>query len=156
MAIAETVQSFLAERAVTFDLVPHPATYTSRDSAEAAHVPADHTAKAVIVEDARGYAMVVIPGDRWLKLHGLQDASGRIFSLAGEAAVDGLFGDCEPGAVPPLGAAYGLDMYLDEQLWMLADVYFEAGDHTHLVRVSGEGFHALAKGARRGHFSHAD
>ena len=33
--------------------------------------------------------------------------------------------DCEPGAVPPLGAAYGLDVVVDDSLTDHSDVYFE-------------------------------
>jgi Ala-tRNA(Pro) deacylase len=39
---------------------------------------------------------------------------------------------------------------------MLANVFFEAGDHKHLVHVTGEAFHLLLKGARHGFFSHND
>jgi Ala-tRNA(Pro) deacylase len=64
-----------------------------------------------------------------------------------------LFPDCAKGAVPALGAAYGLETFLDEALTSLANVYFEAGDHRHLLRVSGDAFAELLAGARRGHFS---
>jgi Ala-tRNA(Pro) deacylase len=134
--------------------VPHLKTYSTHGSAEAAHIAADHIAKAVIVQDTRGYAMVVVPGDHWVKLDTLNEETGRQFQLAEEHDIDRLFPDCLPGAVPPLGAAYGLESFLDEALTSLAEVYFEAGDHAQLVRVAGEDFLALLHGVRRGHFSH--
>jgi Ala-tRNA(Pro) deacylase len=57
--------------------------------------------------------------------------------------------------VPPLGEAYGLDMVLDASLASLANIYFEGGDHEHLVHLDGDQFNALMLGVRRGHISNA-
>lgn len=154
MAIAESIKSCLAEHHIDYELVQHPKTYTSRDTARAAHIPEDHIAKAVVVENMDGYAMVVIPGSGWLKLQALRDDADRSFILADESEVEKMFADCKPGAIPPLGPVYGLETFLDEQLTTLANVYFEAGDHENLVHVNGEAFHSLLKGVRHGHFSH--
>ena len=154
MAVAETVRSVLADHNADYELVAHARSLSTHESAATAHVPEDHVAKAVIVKDAGGFAMAIIPGNSWLRLEALDEETGRKFRLAEEREVDGLFGDCRPGAVPPMGPAYGLETFLDEGLTTLANVYFEAGDHEHLVHVSGTGFLALLAGVRRGHFSH--
>ena len=154
MAMAETVQSYLTQHQIKIKLVPHPKTYSAHDAAQAAHIREDHIAKAVIVKDTQGYAMVVIPGSNWLKLEALQQETDRDLQLAEEAVIDTLFKDCKPGAIPPLGPAYNIETFLDEQLISLANVYFEAGDHEHLVHVSGNDLHALLKGVRHGYFSH--
>ncbi len=154
MSIAATIKSYLSEHQVDYELVSHPATYTSRDSAKATHIPDDHIAKAVIVKDAQGYAMAVIPGSHWLKLKAIREEVGREFELAKEMEIDQLFSDCQSGAIPPLGPAYGLETFEDQRLLMLANVFFEAGDHKHLVHVDGEAFHMLLKGARHFYCSH--
>ncbi|MDH3948730.1 MAG: YbaK/EbsC family protein [Gammaproteobacteria bacterium] len=156
MAMAKTLESYLLQHGVEYELVPHPKTYTSRDTAKAAHVADDHIAKAVIVRDEQGHAMVVIPASHWLKLEALQQEADRDFVLAAESDATKLFHDCAPGAIPPLGPAYGLETFLDERLTSLANVYFEAGDHEDLVHVNGDAFHVLLKGVRHGHFSHDD
>ena len=156
MAMAETIASYLLQQRVEYELVPHPKTYSSRDTAKAAHVADDHIAKAVIVKDEQGYAMVVIPASHWLKLEALQQEADRDFVVAAESDATKLFPDCAPGAIPPLGPAYGLETFLDERLTTLANVYFEAGDHEELVHVNGDVFHELFKGVRHGHFSHDD
>ncbi len=51
-------------------------------------------------------------------------------------------------------SCYQLETFLDEQLTSLANVYFEAGDHEHLLHISGAAFLTLLKGVRHGHFSH--
>ena len=154
MSISETVSSYLAEHEVDYELVSHPRTYSSHDSAEAAHIREDHIAKAVVVKDQQGFAMVVIPASEWLKLRALQEETGREFVLAYEPDIDKLFSDCQSGAIPPLGSAYGIETLLDERLMSLANVYFEAGDHQHLVHTDGESFRRVLKGARHGNFSH--
>jgi Ala-tRNA(Pro) deacylase len=154
MAIANTARHALEDHNVEYQLVTHPRTFSTRATAEAAHVPDDHIAKAVIVKDGAGYAMVVTPGDHWLKLDALNEETGRRFDLAPEDEMDTLFMDCRAGAIPPLGPSYGLETFVDEALISLANVYFEAGDHDHLVHVSGEDFARLLQGARHGLFSH--
>ena len=156
MAMAKTLESYLLQHGVEYELVPHPKTYTSRDTAKAAHVADDHIAKAVIVRDEQGHAMVVIPASHWLKLEALQQEADRDFVLAAESDATKLFPDCAAGAIPPLGPAYGLETFLDERLTSLANVYFEAGDHEDLVHVNGDAFHVLLKGVRHEHFSHDD
>ncbi len=154
MSIAKSIETYLSEHHINYELVPHPKTYTSHDSAMSAHISEDHIAKAVIVENVDDYAMVVIPGSSWLKLRALKKETNREFMLADESEVEKLFTDCDPGAIPPLGSIYGLETFLDDQLSTLANVYFEAGDHENLIHVNGEAFHSLQSGVRHGHFSY--
>jgi Ala-tRNA(Pro) deacylase len=152
VTIATTVRQALDASDLGYEVVPHPRTHTSAASAAAAHVPDDHLAKAVLLQDAEGQVLAVVPGDRWVDLDQVQRELGREMAVAPEEAVDARFADCSPGAVPPLGRAYGLTTLLDEDLASLANVYFEAGDHESLIHVSGETFTHLLAGARRGHF----
>jgi Ala-tRNA(Pro) deacylase len=154
MAMAETVRMYLESQEVEYQLVAHPRSYSSRATAVAAHVPDDHIAKAVILKDEQGFIMTVIPASHWVKLHALQEELDRSLELATETEIDRLFKDCHPGAIPPLGPAYDMETVLDEALTSLAHVYFEAGDHEHLVRLSGEDFRRLLSGVRHGYFSH--
>ena len=74
--------------------------------------------------------------------------------LASEDEVISLFGDCDTGAIPPIGAAYDVPVIVDESLGDAADVYFEGGDHKTLVHVSGKDFRSLTMGAYQARFSH--
>ena len=155
MTIAATQQRYLVQQRAEYDLMLHPHTESSHETAEAAHIPEDYIAKAVVVKDAADYAMVIIPANRWLQMDELRNELQRDLHLATEDEITQLFKDCEPGAVPPLGPAYGVETLLDEALSSLDDVYFEAGDHAQLVHIRGEGFQDLLRGARRGYYSHA-
>ncbi|MGD2118444.1 MAG: YbaK/EbsC family protein [Chromatiales bacterium] len=156
MAIAKTVADYLAQKSVAFELIPHPHSGSSHETAEASHVFEDHIAKGVIYQDAAGYVMVVVPASNYVERKHVSKELDRELQLVEENEFASLFADCEPGAIPPLGPAYGIETCLDTALTSLANVYFEAGDHEHLVHVSGEDFQLLLSGVRHGHYSHDD
>jgi Ala-tRNA(Pro) deacylase len=153
MAIAQTVQQYLEEHGVPFEVVQHPHTRSSMFTAAEAHVPGDRLAKSVILEDDLGYVMVVVPSTHHVDLSAIHRQLGRPLGLATESELGGLFRDCETGAVPALGPAYGLETIVDESLEAVPDLYFEAGDHEELIHIHGEEQEALWGGAPRGSFS---
>lgn len=153
MAIAQTVADYLEERQVPFQVVAHPRTASSLQSAHAAHVPSDWLAKAVMLEDPSGYLMAVIPAACHIKLGILRQELGRPLGLATEGEVAKLFSDCALGAVPALGPAYGIETIVDESLLHGDDdIYLEAGDHEELLRVAPVQFARLFEPCWRGRF----
>jgi Ala-tRNA(Pro) deacylase len=68
---------------------------------------------------------------------------GRSLELASEKEFRNLFVDCEPGAVPALGEAYGVQVIWDDELAYTADIYIEAGDHEHLIWLERRDFRKL-------------
>lgn len=155
MAIAATVSSYLANHGVDYDILSHPHTATSGQSAEVAHIPGTRLAKSVVLEDDNGYVMVVLPSNRQVNLGELHRQMNRNLGLASESELASLFRDCELGALPPLGFAYGIETVVDDAIAEQPDIYFEGGDHEQLVHVSAEVFHALmGETTRHGRFSH--
>ena len=154
MTVAKKLKEHLAGTGVDYEVVKHPRTYSSSTTAQAAHVSGEHLAKSVVLHDEEGYFLAVVPSTHRVELHTIHDLTKRQLNLASEGEIATLFADCDVGAVPPLGAAYGIEVVLDESLSDLPDVYFEAGDHESLIRVSGKGFAALAAECRRGRISH--
>ena len=151
MGIATTVRDYLDEAGVDYQLVHHAYTPNSRRAAHAARVPADQLAKPVLLEDDKGYLVAVVPASRRVALQSLERQLGRCLVLATEREVQDVFSDCSQGAIPAVGQAYGLDVVWDDCLASCPDVYFEAGDHTDLVRMSGKEFTFLM--GRRPHGS---
>lgn len=150
MAIAATVSNYLAEHDVEYDILSHPHTRSSGESAQAAHIPGTRLAKSVILGDDLGYLMVILPANRHIDLGELHRQLNRNLGLATESELGRLFGDCEVGALPALGPAYGIETLVDDQIAEQPEIYFEAGDHEQLVHVSAEAFGALL-GERVGH-----
>ena len=89
-----------------------------------------------------------------MEIKHLRKELNRELHLAEEEEIGTLFPDCEVGAIPPLGPAYGIETFLDQSVSTLANVYFEAGDHEELIHVSGEAFQTLLSGVRQGYYSH--
>ena len=133
MTMARTLQTYLAHKGIAYDILPHRHTDTSINSANTAHIPAEQLAKSVILEDENGYVMAVIPADRHVRIGRLNQLLNRRMGLATEAELPPLFADCDPGAVPPLGDAYGIATVVDESLDDCPDIYLEAGDHEDLI-----------------------
>jgi len=154
MAISMTLGNFLIKHQVNYDLIPHPHTGSSMETAQEAHIPGSRLAKAVILKEDDHYLMVVIPSVEHVDLTEVRQHFGAGMELASEAELSRLFPDCSFGAIPPTGAAWGLDTYLDECLLDEPEIFFEAGDHEDLVRVSGEQFVELMEDAERGHYGH--
>ncbi len=154
MAIATTIKRYLKEHDVAYDVVVHPRTLTSMQTAAQAHVPGDRLIKAVVIEDEHGYLMVALPSTHRLELGQLHRQLQRNLGLATEDELAELFKDCELGAIPPIGSAYGIETLVDDSLLQKDDVYFEAGDHEEVIHISGKQFQNLVGGARHGRFSH--
>ena len=140
MSISNTVRSYIEGQSIPFEVITHRHTRSSMESADAAHVESDHLAKAVIVKEGDDYMMVVVPSDYHVHLGKLHQLLGREVGLATESELMQLFPDCEEGAIPPLGTAYRLITLVDTSLLKQNEVYFESGDHEHLIKVSGEEF----------------
>ena len=153
MAIAITLAEYLDNEGIRYDLVPHPHTSSSLESAESAHIPGDRLAKGVVLEDSEGILLAVIPSTHKLDLDSLERCLGRKMGLVPEMRLHQLFHDCEFGAIPPIGKAYGFETILDDCLINREDVYFEAGDHVDLVHLSGPVFQSLMADAEQAHFS---
>lgn len=143
MAIAMTIQQYLADQGVDYQAVDHPPTQSSMQTAQASHIPGDCLAKAVVLETQDGYLLAVLPASHHIRLGQLRACLNQAVDLAAEDKVTSLFADCEVGAVPPIGAAYGLDVIMDGALGNQSEVYFEGGDHATLVRLAAEDFHKL-------------
>ena len=153
MSIPSRLSSYLEQRGLLYEVCTHQHSRTSAQTARTANVPAHELAKPVIVEDDAGCVMAVVPADRKLRLGELSRLLGRKqLRLADEDRIAGLFTDCERGAVPALGMAWGVDTVVDEELESSAMVYVEVGDHERLLRLSHDQFHALMLGARHGQF----
>jgi len=153
MNIAPTVQKYLSAQQADYELIPHSHTESSTGTARATHVSGARVAKAVLVKDDRGYLLAVLPANRQVALAQLGSALGReALQLAGETELKQKFADCALGAVPPLGAAYGLPVVLDVALAEQPEVYFEAGDHEHVVHMTRGEFQRLLPDAAHASF----
>ena len=149
--IPQRLTQYLQSRGVAYSVRAHDPSHTSAQSARTAHIMPNHLAKPVLLEDEAGCVMAVVPGDRDVNIGTLARMLGRHdLHLADEARIADMFADCELGAMPPLGMAWGIDMVVDEALEASDVVYLEAGDHETLLQMSHEDFHLLMRDTPHG------
>jgi Ala-tRNA(Pro) deacylase len=153
MTIASTLRWYLEASGANYEVLPHPHSSTSFQTARAARVPNEWLAKAVVLEDEKGYVMAILPTSNRIAFDALERLLERRLEFASEEEIGELFTDCERGAVPPLGCAYGIQTVIDDALLRLSQIYFEAGDHEDVVHMSGEQFRELVDGSTHGRFS---
>lgn len=153
MSIAPRLRWYLEAQGVRYELVPHPHSASSAETARGAAVPPETLAKPVLLEDEQGYVMALVPASCRVDLRSLSEQLNRELTLAGEREMAPLFHDCEQGALPALGSPYRIPTVYDDALAGLREVCFEAGDHEDVVRMAGAEFVRLLAGARHGRFS---
>ncbi len=156
MAIAATLEQYLSAHRVEYDVINHDPTMSATRTAQESHVSGNCVAKAVIVKDEEGFMVAVVPASHHIRLGDLSELLERRVGLATEQEADGLFADCETGAFPAIGTAYGLDVIVDDSIAEQPEIYFEGGDHASLVHVKAEQFRKLVGDARHGRFSAHD
>jgi Ala-tRNA(Pro) deacylase len=143
MTISATLQQYLSKQGIPYELVPHPHTVTSMNAASAARVSAAKIAKPVILEDENGYLMAVVPAHHHVKISEVNKVLGRKMGLATEPELGTLFSDCELGAVPPVGQAFGMETIVDDCLGECPDLYLEAGDHEDFIHLQAAAYRKL-------------
>lgn len=143
MSIAPTIENYLKETGVDYDLVPHEPAYTASRIAQSAHVSGDRLAKGVLLNTDHGYMMAVVPASRKVDLSGLSHALNERLGLASENEIDMIFDDCDPGATTACAGAYAMKVIVDTSLDEQDDLYIECGDHENLIHVTKDGFAKL-------------
>lgn len=153
MSIATRVESHMQQCGAQYDVVVHTRSRNSMQTADLAQVPGDRLLKSVVLEDDDGYVVAVLPSTSHVRIGKLSRELNRKLRLATEDELPNLFTDCELGAIPPLGLAYGVKTVMDDSLAGKPDVYFEAGDHERLIHMRGEDFMTMMDGAGHARFT---
>ena len=153
MPIAKRLEEFLEASGLPYEIRPHPRSVHSAQTARRSHVPLENLAKPVLLTDEYGYVLALLPAAKRVDLDRIGAQLHRRLELASEAEIDGLFRDCEPGALPALGQPWEIPTVYDDALLGLRDVYFEAGGHADVVWMRGPDYLELLSSALHGPFS---
>jgi Ala-tRNA(Pro) deacylase len=141
MAIASRLKWFLDVNRVRYDVLGGP---------EEAAVPDRLRVVSRLFHDARGYVMVVHPASRQIAMAALEELAGRPLHAARDSETRDIFFDCQRGAIPPLGPAYGIPTIVDDSLPVDGDVYFSGGVESDWVHMDGAAFQDLVADAPHG------
>ncbi len=143
---AKKLKEFLDRNKVKYVAISHSPSYTAQEIAASAHVPGREMAKTVIVKVDGRMAMAVLPAPHKVDFKLLKNALGASsVELATEKEFSDRFPECEPGAMPPFGNLYDMDVYVAQKLTEDEEIAFNAGSHTELVKLSYGDFARLVK-----------
>jgi Ala-tRNA(Pro) deacylase len=148
MGIALTLQQFLDDKHVDYDVLTHKRTHSSASTARASHVPNECLAKAVVLTREGGFVIAVVPASGKVNLDAIERMLHCPVGMASEEEIEELFPDCAMGAVPAIAEAYAVDAFVDSSLEAQPDVYLEGGDHRSLIHITGDQFRDLMKDVR--------
>ena len=142
----DTLRQFLDSHAVKYVTVQHSPAYTAQELAALAHVPGKDWAKTVMVKLDGKMAMAVVPASGRVIFDLLREESGaQRAELATEREFTDLCPGCEVGAMPPFGNLFGMAVYVDQALAEDAEIAFNAGTHTEMMRLPFSDFARLVK-----------
>jgi Ala-tRNA(Pro) deacylase len=135
-AVHDALVTLLRDEGVEFRLTRHAAVTTSTEAAAVRGAELRSGAKAMLVKARAGFVLVVLAADRkvdWKLLAPLVGGKGARFATDEELReATGL----SKGAVPPLGAVFGLRAIYDRSLLEVETVNFNAGTHTASVAMA--------------------
>lgn len=143
--VTRRILQLLDDESVSYQVMEHHPVFTSAEAAEVRLTTPEQGAKALIVKAGEQYHMLVLPGDRKADNNKVRRLIGsRHLRFADRNELYGLTG-CIPGAVPPFGNLFGLDVWIDELLSQCEELAFNAGSHTvslkmraaDLIRLTG-------------------
>ncbi|HYT71812.1 MAG TPA: YbaK/EbsC family protein [Gemmatimonadales bacterium] len=140
------LKTFLTGHEITYLTISHSPAYTAQEVAASAHIPGNELAKTVVVKIDGKPAMVVLPASYRVDFDLLRDVTGaQQVTLALESEFEDLFPGCEPGAMPPFGNLYGMDVYVADSLAEDEEIAFNAGSYTELMKLDYLDFERLVK-----------
>jgi Ala-tRNA(Pro) deacylase len=143
---AKMLKEFLNRHHTKYLSIQHSPAYTAQEVAALAHVSGRDMAKTVIVKIEGQMAMVVLPATRKVVLSDLREELGiEHATLATEDEFKTRFPDCEPGAMPPFGNLYGMDVFVAPSLATEETIAFNAGTHTEVIQMAYADFDRLVQ-----------
>jgi Ala-tRNA(Pro) deacylase len=144
MSIPASIEKFLNERGVPYQILTHRKAYTAQEEAAVAHVPGREWAKTVVCFADGAPILAVLPALCNVDTERLQRLAGAAkVRLATEKELAPLYQDCEPGAMPPFGCLYGQRVFVDRVLAADPEIVFNAGTHVDAIRMRYEDFARL-------------
>ncbi|KEF31053.1 MAG: HDOD domain-containing protein [Gammaproteobacteria bacterium] len=151
MALAARLERFLARKGIAFSDLSIDQVTNLGAAVIASGQPQSEFIQATLLIDISGVVMVVHMFDSTLDLDAVQEMTGRRLQPLTARQTSRLFSDCDPGFTPPIGAAYELQVLVDEDVTTADRVLFTGGTDRGLVEMDGRSLRLALAGSRRGH-----
>ena len=151
MALAARLEQYLTRKGVVYKELAIDQVLNLDAAVIASGRPQHDFIQASLMIDINGVLMVVHRFDSALDLDAIHQLTGRRLQPLTARQSNRLFSDCDPGFLPPLGAAYEIPMLVDDDV-LNADIALMSGgtDNT-LLEMDGRALRLALAGARKGH-----
>lgn len=144
----EALTQFLDDKQIRYVTIRHSTAYTAQEVAHSAHLSGKEVAKTVIVDLDGRMTMAVLRANDRVDLDLLRRAAGaRNVRLVEEREFADRFPQVEPGAMPPFGNLYDMEVFVDEAIRHDERIAFAAGSHTELIQLTYADFERLVQPA---------
>lgn len=143
--VYERIVRDIKKASLDFEPYEHEAVHTSEEAAKVRNTPLREGAKALLMYADDAPVMVVVPGSRKLDMKGFKSLYRiKDLRMATPAEVEQVT-RVTIGAVPPFGHIFGIPVYMDISVRTNTHVSFNAGLHTHSIRMKQADFEKLAQ-----------
>lgn len=143
--VSEKLNEYLKDHHIDYEVLMHSRAYTAQETAEAIHFSGKSFIKPVMLKADGRKVMAAIPADGVLDYEYVRDCLEiHYLGLLKETEFPEMFGECEPGAMPPFGNLYGIPLYLDSSFKDKNEVFFNAGTHRAVIRMKSADYVRLA------------
>jgi len=134
---SKRLRHFLDSNEAHYTIMNHPVAFSALELSEVTHISGNLLAKSVIVKTPTKMLMCVIRATDVVDISLLKKAlNQKDISLATEQDFGREFPDCEVGAMPPFGNLYEMDVYVSDVLAKDTEIYFNAGNHSEVIKLS--------------------
>lgn len=143
-AITERLIGWLRAADVPFRVLEHAPVRTSAEAAAVRGTPLEAGAKALVVRADDRPVHLVLPADRRIDNARLRAVLGtRRLRFVTPDELWALTG-CVPGAVPPFGHLFGLEVLVDQEITRADEIAFNAGSPNVSITMRGADFIRLS------------
>ncbi|MFO0960760.1 MAG: YbaK/EbsC family protein [Isosphaeraceae bacterium] len=130
------IRDYLNRQQVRFEVVLHAPVPSAARLAGSAHVPGRGVAKSVLLKVGSDLVLAVLPATHRIDFDRLRrELAVSYVELASEAELERIFHDCQPGALPALGRAYGVRTVLDASMLGAGEILFGGNTQVEGVRM---------------------
>ncbi|MEX2476637.1 HDOD domain-containing protein [Marinobacter sp.] len=151
MAVAARLDSFLTRKGAPYRALPIDESASLDAAMMASGLPLEEAVCATLLVDINGVVMVVHGFNNTIDLDAVQQLIGRRLQPLTARQSNRLFGDCDPGFQPPVGAAYDIPVLVDEDVLTMPRAVMTGGTRHTLIALDNRALTLALAGAQGGH-----
>lgn len=142
--ILQNIQSFLNNNGISYELLQHEPTPTSKDAAEIRGTSLNEGVKAIVVTTAKTKIdfMFCIPGNYKLKNSKIRDILDEDYSFSKREDLLKKY-NFVVGGIPPFGFLFGIKTYVDQEIFKERRCAFNAGSTTISIVLNSKDYYNL-------------